>query len=824
MSLAKLIGNLLGLDNLDSIESMKVALAAPWAQERPLAVWLGCLALAVVGAVFYARFQPARRRAARPALGVLRGLLLCLLLLFLAEPTLVTVFTGHPRPLLWLLFDGTDSMGIEDDLSATDRQRLNAALDLPPDDPSKNEPARHSRAAQVQALVNKSEGELLKRLEDKFRVRAFLFDRTDGVLPLKLNTTDGQPADSKLLAEQLTTKGQVTALGSALTDLTQRHGTSNLAGLVVFSDFDENSGTPSLAAARQLGVPVYCVGVGPAAAVDVSIDLEAPLVMKKAERSQLKATLRQNGLEARTVGVRLTARRLGGTEAEPRPVVISERTVALSGPSQFIEFPYTPGETGRYMFTAEVDAQEGEVVRQNNHAEREVNVRDDYFRLMFVEYEPTWEWRFIKEVFHRDPLVGMRGFRTFLRSADPKVRQTNELFLATMTPQRSEFFANDVIFLGDMPAATLSTRFCEQVKEFVETFGGGLVVLSGPTFGPGQLAATSLADMLPVVVDADARIRDAREFTPRLTLDAQTEPFMQLKTSDAENRKAWGNLGKLPWYQPVSRVSKFGKVLLEHPSDTCVDGKTPQPLIAIRRFGNGYVVYLGFDETWRLRRKYGEAYFRQFWGQMILKLATSHVLGDQKRFVVKTDRQQYQADEKVILTVDAYDENFKPLAAEKLAEHKLLGELIVPGRGGTPAPTTANPFKDDAHEPLSIPQLREGRFEVAIPVLVGGEHRVKVKDPITNDQVEVNFQVTSLSAERRSAVRNVELQTQLAAASEGKSYDLLSVDKLPDEIKVLSRTETNIRVSALWNTWLGFGLVVGLMLSEWLVRKLVNLP
>ncbi len=139
---------------------------------------------------------------------------------------------------------------------------------------------------------------------------------------------------------------------------------------------------------------------------------------------------------------------------------------------------------------------------------REVNIRDDFLRLMFVEYEPTWEWRFIKEVFYRDKLVGTRGFRTFLRSADPKVRQSNELFLPTLTPQRSEFFANDVIFLGDMPAGTLSPRFCELVKEFVGKFGGGLVVIAGPRFGPGQLAGTPLADMLPVVVDGDYKVRD----------------------------------------------------------------------------------------------------------------------------------------------------------------------------------------------------------------------------------------------------------------------------------------------------------------------------
>ena len=79
-------------------------------------------------------------------------------------------------------------------------------------------------------------------------------------------------------------------------------------------------------------------------------------------------------------------------------------------------------------------------------------------------------------------------------------------------------------------------------------------------------------------------------------------------------------------------------VLAAHPDDKCDDGRTPQPLIAIRKYGRGEVVYIAFDEMWRLRKKYGEKYYRQFWGQMIHRLGLSHALGSQKRFVVNTDR------------------------------------------------------------------------------------------------------------------------------------------------------------------------------------------
>ena len=100
------------------------------------------------------------------------------------------------------------------------------------------------------------------------------------------------------------------------------------------------------------------------------------------------------------------------------------------------------------MLVAHIEPVAGETVDENNHARREISVTDKFLRLLFVDYEPTWEWRFIKEVFHRDKLVGMEGFRTFLRSSDPRVRQTNPMFLPTLSPPRNEFFEYDVIFLG----------------------------------------------------------------------------------------------------------------------------------------------------------------------------------------------------------------------------------------------------------------------------------------------------------------------------------------------------------------------------------------
>jgi uncharacterized membrane protein len=41
---------------------------------------------------------------------------------------------------------------------------------------------------------------------------------------------------------------------------------------------------------------------------------------------------------------------------------------------------------------------------------------------------------------------------------------------------------------------------------------------------------------------------------------------------------------------------------------------------------------------------------------------------------------------------------------------------------------------------------------------------------------------------------------------------------------VSSVAETSIKVLSLWDTWLGFALVVGLLIGEWLFRKVIHLP
>ena len=799
---------LLGLEDFTSIDHIAIALSAGWAQGSGHFFWalLGLTLACVGGITFYLKWQPAGARPVRVLLGICRGLLLSLLVLTLAEPVLTVNTTQLRSPLVFVLFDGTESMAIADCV-------------LPSTAPSSTTSTNATRLDLVRGTLSRKQDNFLWQLQQQqTRIEAYQFagNSTSRLRKLRLQADTQQPFDTAFVAEQLSASGQVTAIGAALADVTRQLGSAELDVLIVVG---HNTGTLPLSAASasqqspaaRLGIPVFTVGVGEPAAVDLSVQLQTEPKIRRGEQTMLRVSIQHNGLTGQATRLRLTARPQTSRTVEDQNETVAERELILKNSNTFMEFPWLPQQAGEFVFNLLVEPLAGEVLTDNNQAVRRANIIDDFVRLMYVAHEPTWEWRFVKEVFHRDKAVGLRGFRTYLASSDALVRGSNPLFLQTLTPPRGAFFANDVLFLDDIPGAMLSPRFAAMVREFVGNLGGGLVIIAGPRFGPKELAGSVLEELLPVIVDPNMQRVD-QPFELQLTAATRDGryPFMQLGVTEAGTRKAWKSLGQLPWYQPVRGIHSLADVLAEHPTDLCANTDVKQPLIAIRRYGEGEVVYLGFNETWRLRRQRGERYYRSFWGALIDRLGISHALGDRKRFVAKLDTPQhrYTMGDTVTVSVQAYDQNYEPLDDDTL----LQAELLLP---------TANGQAGDRK--LSLAMIRPGLFETQFPVFLQGKHQLRILDPITGERTELDFEVLQISAERRGAVRDVRLQHEIAQQTGGRSYTLDKTETIVTDMALKPHQISASQQHLLWTTPVWFLSVVSLMLGEWLSRKLLRL-
>ena len=115
------LARLLGIKSTDEIHDINLKFAAWWSEGRPVLVFMVCLGLAALGALFYYRFQNEqpleKKKVRRIVLTAFRSLLLATIGFILAEPIVSVSLTEHPRPILLMLFDGSDSMNLVDELS-----------------------------------------------------------------------------------------------------------------------------------------------------------------------------------------------------------------------------------------------------------------------------------------------------------------------------------------------------------------------------------------------------------------------------------------------------------------------------------------------------------------------------------------------------------------------------------------------------------------------------------------------------------------------------------------------------------------------------------
>lgn len=759
--------------------------------------WLAVLA--VVSLSWFCYRHQAVWGKRRWLLTALRSLLLLLLLVCLLDPQLRGVLQS-PRPrLVYWLFDNTASMTLVDNLTPDDRTSLARVAGVGGTEPI-------SRLDYLHGWWRTTGRALLERLNQTSQTRSqqFLLGGRSfvPVVPWETHGSDDLAAWAG--------GGELTPLGEAIEYLTRRAPGGIPDALVVVSDFAHNHGVSPLDVVErgkdsaQRLPQIFTVGMGPVRAVDLEVALVPPTRLRRAERAQVEVVVTQHGLDGRTADLVLRFGQLNGVGNE-----VARRTIRLAQQQEFVRLEFTPPAAGYQQLEVEVKPLADESTPANNSARQTVTVVDDFLRVGFVSYEPTWEWRFVKEVFHRDPLVGMRGFRTFLQSSAARVRESNPLFLPGLVRPRNEFFATDVFVMADMPQSAVSRRFGELVTEFVRDFAGGLIVLAGPRFGPHALADSPIGDMMPVSFAPDVKRLDTEPFTWQLTAEGERTSFLRLGDTGTDPQSVWASVEGMNWYFPVQRVDPLATVLAVHPQHRCPDGQH-QPLVVMKRFGRGQVVYIANDELWRLRREHGEKYYRQFWSQLLNHLALGHPLGESKRFQLIASPLEAGVDEPVTLSLEAYNPEYHPWTVRG-GETPDLKLLVKPLTGNQSAESMAV-------EPRPWTTLAPGRFEAQVQPPGPGVYRAEVIDAEQRVVATADWRVVDQSPELRDPARNRELQQKLAELTDGKSYELFDVDQLTDDLKSEPATQRLPWQRSLWQTPLAFVMLVGLLATEWFLR------
>lgn len=785
--------------------SPRIRLEQPWEQWLLLAVVLGSSALIV----WLYRHEGRTSAFYKALLAALRIGLILLVVFMISEAVLSVERTG--LPYVTIMIDDSASARIADQYEQPETNRaLNAivsqaspAKSLPP--AVGQDPAEHSRLDIAKGLVLRDNARLIRELQKQHKVRLYLVSQTARLLA-EANT----PGEVAGLAEKLARvegMGSQTRLGDATRQvLTELRGVPPSA-IVLLTDGQTTEGEPLSKAAElaaRKGVPLFTVGLG---SVEPARDLELTellvddvVFVDDAVRFQAKLSAR--GFAGQKVTVRLKERDAGQPEGNAaRNLESVEVDLPADGQPKRVELLHRPKEIGERTFIMEVEPRPRELHVENNRIERVVTVRKERIKVLLVESEPRYEFRYLKNYLEREETIDLN---VVLLSSDPEYSDQDRAALPTFPAAKDELFAYDVVIVGDADPAFLSQTQMQNLAEFVMDKGGGLLFIAGEAFNPLAYRGTPLESLLPIEL-AEARNPTAvgggiDAYKPELTLEGRASPIFRFDDSESASAQVWENLPKLYWYFEAPRAKPAALVLAEHPSVHGSDGKLALDLYHF--YGLGKSMFHAFDDTWRWRFRTGDKYFGRFWVQTIRFLARSKLMG-QRQAEVQTDRRRYERGQPIQLRVRFPNAGLAPTGGTVSVQ--------VERDGLSPRKITLNPLAGTRNVfEGALPQAPEGDYEVRLlppPILEG-------PIPMTT------FRVEAPASEFERVQMNEPELIRAAEATGGKFYTPLTADTLlrdlPRPAKVPLDTDPPI---PLWNTWPVLSLFLIMITLEWVLRR-----
>ncbi len=777
----------------------------------PHGVWLALAGFIVIASltlilVLYVR-EKSLGRGQRVVLSSLRLGALALVVLILLNPRLLTEIRLERPGKTLLLFDVSASMSQEDDFEGSEADEVEAAtgLDLA-DQPSRSQLA-------VAAVTH---ADVVRRLGEKNRLQVFRFGK------------DLEEISTVETIDDVAAVAGETRLGDALLEVSKESSRDLVAGIVVVSDGRSNTGESPLVALREVaarqGAPVFTVGVGRAQlprnyAVD---ELDAPSVVEVDSPIEVSAKVRVSGLPGE---VRVSLYR--SVRGDRRRTLVETRKLRVSGQLLDLTLNFVDRITrkGDYRYTLTFPRHPEEIEWRDNLRQADLTAAEEKRRVLVVAGQSSREYRYLRNLSIRDDGVQVS---CWLASADPGYPQDGDVMITELPDTADALREYDAIVLMDPDPATLTDGFQRALVEFVSEQNGGLAYVAGEvntaTIAAGP-AFERLRSLLPVDIARASSTRDAIhevEWRGSLTTRGTDHPLCRLADDAEENLRLWRRLPTFYYEFPASRLRPAGVEL--------VHGRNAV-LVAIQRVGIAEVVYLGSDELWRWRAS-RVAYHERFWGAMLRYLSIGKLASGTGRTSVETDRDQYRDGEQIRVTAHLVDARRRPIERPRVDATILLsadpnapGAKGAPGADGAPgaagAAVSARGVAKDRTWTVGLSPIpgSPGRYSGLLRTPTTGQFEISVEQ-----QGRSFFRVAGLLGEWDDPSPDFELLEQISKESRGRFFRLGEIDELPEAVPERKEIETlGRRAAMVWDSAAMMFLFTGLLVLEWVLRKLWRL-
>jgi uncharacterized membrane protein len=732
----------------------KFVLLSPWP------VWLMVLLIVIAGAGLFWNIRHRHGMLSNVRAGVIwfaETALIALILFMLWHPAISLARLRPQQNVVAVVLDHSRSMGIADD--------------------------GKTRLASAESLLN---DELIPDLKKRFQVRLYSFGRD----ATRIDQTQGLAADDN-----------ATRIGDSLKHIADEAGTMPLGAIVLLTDGGDNTGgvdRDTISRLRQLHVPVHTVGFGPDHfAKDIEIvDVAAPARALPQSRLTARVAIRQHGYSGAKVKlvVRENDHPISQQIVELKPDAEQSETILFNG-----------GAKGAHTFQVGVEPVEGEQNIQNNFMVRLVNVAEKKMRILYVEGEPRWEYKFVRRavVDYDDPAIEFSGMvHTTQNKTYYEVARTGEL--ANGFPTKPEdLFVYDGLIIGSIEANSFTPAQQQMIRDFADRRGGGVMFLAGRfALADGGYENSPMAEMMPLRIPSQKTF--SRDFADiALTEAGHESPITRLEDARAANDARWKKMPQVANYA-VMGAPKPGAVVLMTVAE---QGHHPSPLLTIQNYGRGRVGVFATGGSWRWKmlQDHADKTHATFWQQMMRWMVTE----TPGEVVASTPHQVLSDDTNLPLRVNVRDKNYDPVAGATVQT------TIVKPDGRTDT-------VDLKPDPLES-GVYTGQYTAAGPGSYVAEtvaHQDKAGQPKTElGRDTLTFRREDGVAENFGAAQNRDLLEKLSSDTGGSYYTAASAKRLPSEVAVSEAGITARDNLDIWDMPILFLLVIAIRGGEWLLRR-----
>ena len=589
-------------------------------------------------------------------------------------------------------------------------------------------------------------------------------------------------------------EGEETALGTVLRQVLRQAG-NRIAAVLLLSDGASNAGdVPPASAAelyRNVSVPVFTVAFGrsgvAALAQDIGLrSIDAGPTVFERTRVPVIGELAVVGFPNSSVRVDLF---FDGNRMASDTVRVPDSPFRSR-----VELTAQADRPGEMKVTLKAEALQqnvSESITSNNSISTWVTVLGGGVRVAIIDGSPeTWEGTFLKRSLDR-----AQEIQAVLVKALDAQQLAEELSRLPL----DEF---DVVLVRDVPATWIPRSVQERLVERIRQ-GMGFGMLGGRrSFGPGEWHRSLVAGPMPVRMHrADPQLEQPLKLMP--TEEGLVHFVLRVGADGAATRSAWEAMPPLRGGSSIGEPKPGARLL------ATADGRIP--LLVSQEFGTGRTLAFGGDTTWQwhLYSEEGKQLHRRFWRQLVLWLARREDVGGARAWLELATR-RLRVRESLEITAGAEDEKGGFITDGEY-------EVTVTDPAGREHQVRMY-FQGDRMRGVFWDTEEPGDYTVTLTVRRG--------DELVAGPIERKFLAYQQDLELVNPAADPDLLAEIAELSGG---EFVLPEELPDFLRSLLNRDFRLEVRRrsvvrLWDNWPVLLLFVGLLVTEWTLRKRWGLP